>query len=49
MALLPRQPVPPLDVPILDAGSWSLADDKPASFTMAVFYRGLHCPICGRS
>lgn len=44
--LIPRQPVPPLQVPTLDHGSFSLAEDAAASFTLVVFYRGLHCPIC---
>lgn len=46
--LLPRQPVPPLEVSTLDHGTWRLADQKPGSFTMIVVYRGLHCPICSR-
>jgi peroxiredoxin len=46
--LMPRQPVPPLEVATLDHGTWRLADQQPKSFTMVVFYRGLHCPICGR-
>jgi len=44
--LKPRQPVPALTVPTVDGGSWSLADRKPQNFTLIVFYRGLHCPIC---
>ena len=46
--LLPRQPVPSLSVPLVGGGTWSLADQKPENFTMVVFYRGLHCPICGK-
>ena len=44
--LFPRQPVPPLHVEIASAGSFDLAGEKPAQFTLVVFYRGLHCPIC---
>jgi len=44
--LIPRQPVPALEVAALDHGTWRLADQKPRTFTMVVFYRGLHCPIC---
>ena len=44
--LMPRQPVPALQVPTLDHGMFRLADDAPAHFTLVVFYRGLHCPIC---
>ena len=44
--LTPRQAVPALEVPTLGGASWRLADQQPAHFTMAVFYRGYHCPIC---
>lgn len=44
--LLPRQAVPALAVPTLAHGDFKLADDAPPNFTMVVFYRGLHCPIC---
>lgn len=45
--LKPRQAVPALEVDTLE-GSWSLADQNPENFTMVVFYRGLHCPICSK-
>lgn len=44
--LFPRQPVPSLEVPTLGGGTWRLAARRPQSFTLIVFYRGLHCPIC---
>lgn len=44
--LKPRHPVPDLDVQTLDGDTWKLADQAPEYFTMIVFYRGLHCPIC---
>jgi peroxiredoxin len=44
--LTPRQAVPALEVPTLAHGPFNLRDDKPARFTLVVFYRGLHCPIC---
>ena len=43
--LMPRQPVPALRVSTLN-GDWDLAAQKPERFTLVVFYRGLHCPIC---
>lgn len=46
--LMPRQPVPVLEVSTVGGGTWKLADQKPESFTMVVVYRGLHCPICSR-
>ena len=30
----------------MNGSTWSLADQVPQAFTMIVFYRGLHCPIC---
>jgi peroxiredoxin len=45
--LKPRQAVPSLDVATLQ-GQWSLAEQSPQHFTMVVFYRGLHCPLCSK-
>ena len=42
----PRQPVPALHVPTLAHGDFKLAEDAAPNFTLVVFYRGLHCPIC---
>lgn len=48
--LLPRQPVPALDLPLASSasggGRYDLAESDAESFTLVVFYRGLHCPIC---
>lgn len=44
--LKPRKEVPALEFDTLEGGRWSLAEQKPQNFTMVVFYRGLHCPIC---
>lgn len=46
--LIPRQPVPALSLPLAGGGTWSLDADKGEAFTLLVFYRGLHCPICKR-
>ncbi len=48
MAMKPRQAVPALEFDTVGGGRWSLAAQKPQNFTMVVFYRGLHCPICHR-
>lgn len=47
-ALVPRQPVPPLTVSLLDGGVFDLAVPPAPTFTMLVFYRGLHCPVCAK-
>ena len=46
MTVKPRQPAPPLDVKLLDGGTWRLRDAKPTNFEMIIVYRGLHCPVC---
>ena len=43
---LPTRPAPDLSVPLLSGGTWTLANQTPGSFTIVVFYRGKHCPIC---
>lgn len=47
IVLKPRQSVPALNVETLQ-GQWSLSDQSPEHFTMVVFYRGLHCPLCSK-
>ena len=42
----PRQTAPALNVSLLRGGTFSLAEQKPDAFTMIVFFRGLHCPVC---
>jgi peroxiredoxin len=44
--LVPRQPVPPLAVNLVGGGGFDVFTEKPERFTLIVFYRGLHCPIC---
>lgn len=44
--LMPRQPVPALDVPTLSGRGLRLQPGRAAAFTLLVFYRGYHCPLC---
>jgi peroxiredoxin len=44
--LMPRQTVPALNLPTLAHPDFKLAEDAAPNFTLVVFYRGLHCPIC---
>ena len=44
--LKPGQPVPALDLPLTIEARFELEKQKPDTFTMLVFYRGKHCPIC---
>lgn len=45
-SLLPRQPVPGLDVALTRGGRYTLGQQPGEHFDLLVFYRGLHCPIC---
>lgn len=42
----PKTKVPSLQVATLNGNEWALENQNPELFTMIVFYRGLHCPIC---
>ncbi|MBX2885628.1 MAG: AhpC/TSA family protein [Granulosicoccus sp.] len=44
--LMPDAQVPTLDIETVNGDRWTLADQNPQNFTMIVFYRGLHCPVC---
>lgn len=44
--LMPESQAPELSLPMVGGGTWNLADQNPQNFTMVVFYRGLHCPVC---
>lgn len=46
--VLPRQLAPDLEFVLAGSGGahFSLADEAPETFTLVVFYRGYHCPIC---
>ncbi|PKO89775.1 MAG: alkyl hydroperoxide reductase [Betaproteobacteria bacterium HGW-Betaproteobacteria-12] len=47
-ALMPRQPVPALDLALTGGGRFVLGADPAERFDLIVFYRGLHCPICAK-
>ena len=46
MTLIPGQPVPSLDLPLTIDARFELSEQSPENFTMLVFYRGKHRPIC---
>jgi peroxiredoxin len=46
--LVPRQSVPDLSVQTVAHGHFDLSANPPQQFTLVVFYRGLHCPICAK-
>ena len=43
---MPQEMVPELNVNLISGEEWDLKDQNPDLFTMIVFYRGLHCPVC---
>lgn len=47
-ALLPRHPVPALNLPLVGGGRFVLGASPGERFDLIVFYRGLHCPICAK-
>jgi peroxiredoxin len=42
----PKNKFPDLELPLINGTQWNLSAQKSDVFTMLVFYRGLHCPIC---
>ena len=44
--LVPRAKAPELRLETVAGDTWRLSEQRPESFTMIVFYRGLHCPVC---
>ena len=44
--LIPDTQAPALSLPLVGGGTWTLADQTPKNFSMVIFYRGLHCPVC---
>lgn len=45
-ALMPRQAVPALDLPLVGGGRYIQGVNPGDRFDLLVFYRGLHCPLC---
>ena len=44
--LLPAKAVPDFTVPMTDGGKFQLSQRLGDNFTLLLFYRGMHCPIC---
>ncbi len=47
-ALMPRDPVPALNVALTTGERFVLGAKPGEHFDLLVFYRGLHCPICAK-
>lgn len=46
LKLTPDAPAPELKLPLVGGGEFDLAAENPENFTMVLFYRGYHCPVC---
>lgn len=46
VTIFPRQPVPALRAPLAGGGEFDISTERPQTFTLIIFYRGLHCPVC---
>ena len=44
--LTPDTQAPDLKLPLVGGGTYDLAAEKPETFSMVLFYRGYHCPVC---
>jgi len=44
--VLPGKKVPRLRLKTISGMEWDLRNQEPKNFTMVVFYRGIHCPVC---
>lgn len=42
----PKTEVPDLKLSLINGTRWNLYAQKNAAFTILVFYRGMHCPVC---
>jgi peroxiredoxin len=42
----PASKAPSLNFETINGEKWSLSEASPKKFTMVIFYRGLHCPLC---
>lgn len=42
----PREKTPSLEISLINDTNWSLEKQEADSYTLIVFYRGLHCPVC---
>jgi len=49
MVLIPSHAVPSLSLPLISSGSTddlALGTGVGGRFSLVIFYRGLHCPVC---
>ncbi|PRP67991.1 peroxiredoxin-like family protein [Nonlabens agnitus] len=42
----PTEKVPHLELDLINDTQWSMAKQNPEKYTLILFYRGYHCPVC---
>ncbi|EWH14792.1 alkyl hydroperoxide reductase [Cellulophaga geojensis KL-A] len=42
----PREKAPELSIKLVNNSTWKLSEQSPENFTLILFYRGKHCPVC---
>ncbi|MGJ8733205.1 MAG: peroxiredoxin-like family protein [Cellulophaga sp.] len=42
----PREKAPELSIELVNDATWKLSEQSPENFTLILFYRGKHCPVC---
>ena len=43
---IPKQKAPELTFELISGEEWKLSEQASKNFTLIVFYRGVHCPVC---
>ena len=46
MTIYTNEAAPALTIPTLSGDTFTLSEQNLENYTIVVFYRGLHCPIC---
>ena len=44
--LKPREKTPDIEINLVNGTLWRLREQNPKNFTLILFYRGFHCPVC---
>ncbi len=42
----PRTKAPEIEINLINDTRWILSEQNPENFTLIIFYRGKHCPVC---
>ncbi len=42
----PRTKAPEITINLINDTQWTLSEQNPENFTLIIFYRGKHCPVC---